>query len=113
MNVVAFVKFFFGILLFTITACSNLYLVKDDLVLQVVEPYLDLRLAPSSDSDVFYSIEQQQPFQVFDASKGFFKIRTLNGHVGWISATELLKARGLENQTITIDKFGHLQVISD
>ncbi len=98
--------------LFACASCSNQYLIPNELVVKVTEPYIDLRENPDIDSPIFYSVEQDELLQIFDVSKGFFKVKTNFGHQGWIDPESLIKTHGLQQQKVVINRYGVVELVN-
>jgi opacity protein-like surface antigen len=63
----------------------------DDLVVSVVEPYVDFRTGPASEYPIFHVAEQGESITILKKKTGWYKAITYKGQEGWVSAEQLGK----------------------
>jgi opacity protein-like surface antigen len=63
----------------------------DDLVVSIVEPYVDFRTGPASEYPIFHVAEQGEIITILKKKTGWYKAITYTGQEGWVSAVQLGK----------------------
>jgi opacity protein-like surface antigen len=63
----------------------------DDLVVSIVEPYVDFRTGPASEYPIFHVAEQSETITILKKKTGWYKAIAYTGQVGWVSAVQLGK----------------------
>jgi opacity protein-like surface antigen len=80
--------------LFVVIMASAFYSIAakaDDLIVSIVEPYVDFRTGPASEYPIFHVAEQGETITIFKKKTGWYKAITYTGQEGWISAEQLGK----------------------
>ncbi len=88
------------------SGCSSYYPKHAEKVLQVVEPFIDLRKEADSESVIFYVAERGEKFKIIGNYNQFFKIELEQGYQGWAAETDVLKAIGPFGRPIKEIKYG-------
>jgi opacity protein-like surface antigen len=81
-------------LLFVIIIASAFFsgsVKADDLVVSIVEPYVDFRTGPASEYPIFHVAEQGESITILKQKTGWYKATTYKGQEGWVSAEQLGK----------------------
>jgi len=63
----------------------------EDLVVSIVEPYVDFRTGPASEYPIFHVAEQGETITILKKKTGWYKAITYKGKEGWVSAEQLGK----------------------
>jgi opacity protein-like surface antigen len=63
----------------------------DDLIVSIVEPYVDFRTGPASEYPIFHVAEQGETITILKKKTGWYKAITYTGQEGWVSAVQLGK----------------------
>ncbi|MFT4732419.1 MAG: opacity protein-like surface antigen [Gammaproteobacteria bacterium] len=63
----------------------------DDLVVSIVEAYIDFRTGPASEYPIFHVAEQGESITILKKKTGWYKAITYKGQEGWVSAEQLGK----------------------
>ncbi len=71
-------------------------------VVQVTEPYLEVRTGPGPGYPVFYTVEHSEAVTVIKQRTGWYKVRTSRDLSGWISRDELEKTRDADGSTVDL-----------
>lgn len=74
----------------------------DELVVKVVEPYVDVHTGPASEFPVFHAVESGETITVLKSHTGWYKVRTMDGKEGWIAKTALAATFDLDNREILL-----------
>lgn len=90
-------------------SCSSKYTVLRPIVVQIVEPFVELRSEPEDDSRNFYAIEKNELILVFDSYDNFFQVKTKAGQQGWISKDDLLKTKSRDGNSLVANQYGLIE----
>ena len=112
--------------LFVVVIASVLFSLSakgEDLLVSIVEPYVDFRTGPASEYPIFHVAEQGESITILKKKTGWYKAITSKGQEGWVSAEQLgktLKPNGEQlyvptgsfedytNRTFEVSAFGGL-----
>ncbi|MBF7074554.1 SH3 domain-containing protein [Glaciecola sp. MH2013] len=100
------------IALVALAASYSPFASADDLVVTIVEPYIDFRTGPASEYPIFHVAEQGEKITVVKKKTGWYKAISIDGKEGWVSAEQLgktLKPNGevLYVPTGTFEDYGN------
>ncbi|WP_412972172.1 SH3 domain-containing protein [Glaciecola sp. MF2-115] len=79
------------LILVTVTALFSSFANADDLVVTIVEPYVDFRTGPASEYPIFHVAEQGEAITILKKKTGWYKAINAKGQSGWVSAEQLGK----------------------
>jgi len=82
---------YFLFILVIVTALISPVAKADDLVVSIVEPYVDFRTGPASEYPIFHVAEQGETITILKKKTGWYKAITEKGQSGWVSADQLGK----------------------
>lgn len=74
----------------------------DDLIVSVVEPYIDFRTGPASEYPIFHVAEQGEVISILKKKTDWYKARTQKGQEGWVSAAQLGKTLLLSGEALYV-----------
>jgi opacity protein-like surface antigen len=82
---------FASIVYIAILATFSFAVHADDVVVTVVEPFVDMRTGPASEYPIFHVAEQGEKITIVKKKTGWYKAVTVDGKEGWVSAEQLGK----------------------
>ena len=82
---------FVVLLVLTWACCFSVSAQADELIVTIVEPYIDFRTGPASEYPIFHVAEQGEAITILKKRTGWYKARTEKGEEGWVSAEQLGK----------------------
>jgi uncharacterized protein YgiM (DUF1202 family) len=62
---------------------------KESLLLEVIDPYVEMHSGPGRGYPIFYVIEQGEKVEVITRRPGWYEVRTENGKMGWTAAGQI------------------------
>lgn len=79
----------------------------DILVLQVVEPYIEMHTGPGRGYPVFNVVEQGENIQILKRKPDWYKVRSSEGKTGWTTASQLAHTLKSTGVPVDLPEVGH------
>jgi hypothetical protein len=77
------------------------------LVLEVVEPFIEMHTGPGRGYPVFNVVEQGETIEILKRKPSWYKIRSLNGKTGWTKASQLAHTLKPTGEPVDLPEIGH------